>query len=84
MQPDPQGERDTRSMVQRHRRFQNLVAALFLGSALIILTSIFLMPRPDGLPGLAVLTFVQLPLFLILALIGLNALIRAARGPKTK
>lgn len=84
MASDPRQETDKRSFVQKHRMFQKRIAAVFLGSAGLVGLWIFLAPRPEGLTGAAVLLFVQLPLFVILALVGLNALIRAAKGPKRK
>lgn len=82
MENEPQDKKD--SYIAKHRRFQHIVAALFLGCALIVMGSIFAFSRPEGIAGPAVLLFVQLPLFLILALVGLNALIRAAKGPRRK
>jgi hypothetical protein len=85
METEPRGEGgDKRSYFEKHRIFQRRVATLFLGTAAIVGIWIFAVPRPDGLTGAAVLLFVQLPLFVILALVGLNALIRSAKGPKQK
>jgi uncharacterized RDD family membrane protein YckC len=82
---DERSAKDPRSLAGKHRRFQQRVAAMFLVSAAVVGIWILVGPDPENpIAALAVLLFVELPLFVILALIGMNALLRAATGPRKR
>lgn len=66
-----------------HQAFQNWIAVLFLGAALVVGLWIFFGPQPeDRFTRIGVMFFAELPLFVILALIGMNALVRRGMGAK--
>lgn len=66
-----------------HAWFQNWFAWIFLGAAALTGLWIFFGPQPeDPVMRLAAMFFVELPLFVVLALIGMNALVRRGMGGK--
>lgn len=69
------GELETAA--EKHRKFHNRVAALFLVLAGII--GLWMIFGPEQANPI-VLLLVQLPLFVILAFIGVKALLKSAKG----
>lgn len=64
-----------------HAVFQNWFALTFLGAALAVALWIFFGPDPeDPVVDLSMMFFVELPVFIVLALVGLNALVRRGMG----
>lgn len=66
-----------------HHRFQVVIATVFLLAALVVGIYMLVGPHPeDPLDKGFQLFFLELPLFVILALIGVNALVRIGMGRK--
>lgn len=71
------------SKFEMHRRFQSWMAAVFLTLAALVGLYMIFGPRPDStMTYLVLLLFVELPVFVIFALVGVHALVRRAQGPK--
>lgn len=70
-------KRDDVTAAEKHRRFHNRIGTMFLVLAAIVAAWMFV--APDG-GNPIVLLLVQLPLFVILALIGMKSLLKAATG----
>lgn len=77
MSEDPDTQAEVESAAEKHRKFHNRVATLFL--ALAGAVGVWMIFGPEqGNP--IVLILVQLPLFVILAFIGVKALLKSAKG----
>ncbi|MBW3583665.1 MAG: hypothetical protein KY455_11255 [Euryarchaeota archaeon] len=69
----------------RHKRFQYTIAIIFMAAALAVGAFMAWGPDPPTRDArLAQFFFIEMPLFIILALVGMNALVRAGMGSKKR
>ncbi len=81
----PPDARDETGLQLAHARFQTWFAWTFLLAAGAVALWMFFGPHPeDDLLRVGALFFVELPLFVVLALIGMNALVRKGMGRRRK
>lgn len=68
-----------------HKRFQYLIAFLFFAASMVVGIWMVWGPEPEGAQAkTAQFFFIEMPLFVILALVGMNALVRAGMGSRKR